>query len=83
MKNSLNRFNFKINLSNIKDYSENKNFSPKTITLLKEQNSLFSNDTIFIRFNDKDNISFKLKENKIIGNDVTIFMDVLQRYYRI
>ena len=69
LRNSLNRFNFKINSLNKKDLSENKNFSPKTITLLKENNSLFSNDTIFIRFNDKDNISFKLKENKIIGND--------------
>ena len=69
LKKSLNRFNFKIKSLNIKDYSEKKNFSPKNITILKEQNSLFSNDTIFIRFNDKDNISFKLKENKIIGNN--------------
>ena len=79
-KDSLNRFNFKIQLKDnpksspeIKDFSETKSFSkafwPKSITLLKEQNSLFSNDTIFIRFNNTDNISFKFKSKNIIGDD--------------
>lgn len=68
-KKSLNRFNFKIQLSEIKDISETKSFTPQTITLLKEQNILFSNDTIFLRFNDTDNISFHYKDNKKINND--------------
>lgn len=63
IKDSLNRFNFKVNFTKI------KKIQPKTITLLNEKNSLFSNDTIFIRFNDTDNISFKYKENTILGND--------------
>lgn len=62
-KKSINRFNFKIKLS------EYKTFCPKTITLLKEKNILFSNDTIFLRFNDSDNISFIYKEKKKLGND--------------
>ena len=62
-KDSKNRFNFKIQL---KDCNK---FIVKDITLLKEQNSLFSNDTIFIRFNDKDNIAFKFKNKNILGND--------------
>ena len=65
---SLNRFDFKIQLKdNPKSFS--KDFLPKSITLLKEQNSLFSNDTIFLRFNDTDNISFKFKNKNIIGDD--------------
>ena len=81
-KDSLNRFDFKIQLkdnpktlSETKSFTENKSFTetksflPKSITLLKEQNSLFSNDTIFIRFNDTDNISFKFKSKNIIGDD--------------
>ena len=73
-KDSLNRFDFKIQLKdNPKTLSETKSFPkeflPKSITLLKEQNSLFSNDTIFIRFNDTDNISFKFKSKNIIGDD--------------
>ena len=67
-KGSLNRFNFKIKI-NEKSHKEINSFCPKTISLLKEQNSLFSNDIIFIRFNNTDNISFKFKENKILGND--------------
>jgi hypothetical protein len=62
-KKSINRFNFKIKLS------EYKTFCPKTITLLKEKNILFSNDTIFLRFNDSDNISFIYKDKKKLGND--------------
>ena len=62
-RKSINRFNFKIQLS------EYKTFCPKTITLLKEKNILFSNDTIFLRFNDTDNISFIYKDKKKLGND--------------
>ena len=73
-KDSLNRFNFKIQLKdNPKSFAESfteiKDFLPKSITLLKEQNSLFSNDTIFLRFNNTDNISFKFKSKNIIGDD--------------
>lgn len=73
-KDSVNRFNFNIGLKdNLKSFAETKSFSkafwPKSITLLKEQNSLFSNDTIFIRFNDTDNIAFKFKSKNIIGDD--------------
>ena len=67
-KESKNRFNFKIKLKEFHE-TETKSFLPKTITLLKEQNSLFSNDTIFIRFNDCDNLSFILKDKKYIGED--------------
>jgi hypothetical protein len=63
-KNSVNRFDFKIQLKD-----NPKSFLPKSITLLKEQNSLFSNDTIFLRFNDTDNIAFKFKNKNIIGDD--------------
>lgn len=63
-KDSINRFDFKI------QFKDNpKTIQPKSITLLKEQNSLFSNDTIFLRFNDTDNISFKFKSKNIIGDD--------------
>jgi len=61
-KDSVNRFNFNIKV----DYDK---FIPKNVTILKEQNSLFSNDTIFLRFNDTDNISFHYKDNKKINND--------------
>lgn len=63
-KDSLNRFDFKIQLKD-----NPKTLQPKSITLLKEQNSLFSNDTIFLRFYDTDNISFKFKSKNIIGDD--------------
>jgi len=71
---SKNRFNFKFDLSGylppeIKDLAEIRYFVPKSITLLKEQNSLFSNDTIFIRFNEQENISFLYKGEKTIGGD--------------
>ena len=75
-KDSVNRFNFKIQLKDnpktlaeTKSFTEIKDFLPKSITLLKEQNSLFSNDTIFLRFNNTDNISFKFKSKNIIGDD--------------
>jgi hypothetical protein len=63
-KDSINRFDFKIQLKD-----NPKTLWPKSITLLKEQNSLFSNDTIFLRFNDTDNIAFKFKSKNIIGDD--------------
>jgi hypothetical protein len=67
---SKNRFNFKIGLSEyLPDVTELRYFVPKTITLLKEQNSLFSNDTIFLRFNEKDNIAFHLKNKYTLGED--------------
>lgn len=61
-KDSINRFNFNVKV----DYDK---FIPKNITILKEQNSLFSNDSIFLRFNNKDNISFHYKDSKIIGDN--------------
>ena len=63
-KDSKNRFNFKIQLKD-----NPKSFQPKSITLLKEHNSLFSNDTIFLRFYGTDNIAFKFKSKNIIGDD--------------
>lgn len=81
-KDSKNRFNFKIQLKdNPKSFAETKSspenksspetksFLLKSITLLKEQNSLFSNDTIFLRLYDTDNIAFKFKSKNIIGDD--------------
>lgn len=61
-KDSKNRFNFNVKV----DFDK---FIPKNVTILKEQNSLFSNDSIFLRFNDKDNISFHYKDNKIISDN--------------
>ena len=55
--NSLNRYNFNINV----DFSE---FNPKKITLLKEDNNLFSNPSIIVQFNETDNLQFSLKETK-------------------
>jgi len=60
LKNSLNRYNFSISV----DFNE---FSPKSIILLKEQNSLFSNPNINVLFNDKDNLQFILKSKQKIG----------------
>ena len=54
-KKSLNRYQFSLSVTF-------KEFQPKTITLLKEQNSLFSNPNINILFNDTDNLLFKLKD---------------------
>ena len=41
---------------------------PLTITLLKEQNSLFGNPNINILFNDMDNLLFKLKDTFKLGD---------------
>ena len=54
---SLNRFNFSVNTS----FNE---FIPQKITLIKEQNSLFSNPNINILFNNQDNLLFTLKDTK-------------------
>ena len=55
--NSLNRFDFSVNTS----FNE---FIPQSITLIKEQNSLFSNPNINILFNNQDNLLFTLKNKK-------------------
>ena len=55
--NSVNRYDFNINV----DFNE---FNPKKITLLKEDNNLFSNHSIIVRFNETDNLQFTLKETK-------------------
>lgn len=59
--NSLNRYNFNINV----DFSE---FNPKKITLIKEDNNLFSNPSIIVQFNEKDNLQFSLKETKTFND---------------
>ena len=58
---SQNRYHFSLSV----DFNE---FQPKSITLLKEQNSLFSNPNINILFNDTDNLLFTLKNTKILNN---------------
>ena len=52
---SFNRFNFSVKPS----FNE---FIPQSITLIKEQNSLFSNPNINILFNNQDNLLFTLKD---------------------
>ena len=59
--NSLNRYNFTVPVTFME-------FKPETITLLKEQNSLFGNPNINILFNDTDNILFKLKDIMKLDN---------------
>ena len=54
-KDSLNRYQFSLSVNF-------KEFQPKTITLLKEQNSLFGCPNINILFNDTENILFELKD---------------------
>ena len=60
LNNSLNRYNFSVQI-------DCKEFIPKSLILIKEQNSLFSNPNINILFNDRDNLLFSLKETKKIG----------------
>ena len=43
-------------------------FIPQSITLIKEQNSLFSNPNINILFNNQDNLLFTLKDTKKFNN---------------
>ena len=61
-KDSLNRYQFSLAVN----FTE---FQPKTITMLKEQNSLFSNPNINILFNDTENLLFKLKDKIRLGNN--------------
>ena len=58
---SFNRFDFLVNTS----FNE---FIPQSITLIKEQNSLFSNPNINILFNNQDNLLFTLKDTKKFNN---------------
>ena len=55
--NSLNRYNFNVNIFF-------KEFQPNKITLVKEDNNLFSSSSIIVQFNEKDNLQFNLKETK-------------------
>ena len=59
---SLNRYNFQVNI-------DSAVFFPKSVCLVKEQNSLFSNGTINVQFNEKDNILFSLDRTKTIGTN--------------
>lgn len=58
---SLNRYQFSLKVEFLE-------FRPKTITLLKETNSLFSNPNINVLFQDTDNILFKLKDRSKLGD---------------
>jgi len=59
--NSLNRYNFNIDV----DFNE---FNPKKITLIKEDNNLFTNPSIIVQFNETDNLQFTLKETKAFND---------------
>jgi len=61
IKSSLGLYNFTVPVT----FSE---IQPTTITLLKEENSLFGNPNINILFNDTDNLLFKLKDRLTLGN---------------
>tara|TARA_B110000285_G_scaffold33470_2_gene35180 strand:+ start:2901 stop:3791 length:891 start_codon:yes stop_codon:yes gene_type:complete len=61
LKESVGLYNFTVPVT----FSE---IQPLTITLLKEQNSLFGNLNINILFNDTDNLLFKLKDTFKLGN---------------
>ena len=59
--NSLNRYDFSVNVNfDI--------FKPQKITLVKEDNNLFSNPTIIVQFNYKDNLQFTLKDTKTFND---------------
>ena len=59
--NSKNRYDFNLNINfDI--------FTPKYITLPKEENLIFSNPNINILFNNTDNLLFTLKETQNFGN---------------
>jgi hypothetical protein len=60
LKDSFNRYKFSLSVN----FTE---FQPMTITLLREQNSLFSNPNINILFNDTENLLFKLKDTIKLG----------------
>jgi len=59
---SLNRYNFQVNI-------DSAVFFPKSVCLVKEQNSLFSNGTINVQFNEKDNILFSLDRTSNLGSN--------------
>lgn len=60
--NSLNRYNFNILL-------EHDKIKPTVITLCRENNSLFTNTNINVRFNNKDNLIFTFKNKNVIDNN--------------
>jgi len=71
-KDSLNRYQFSLSVT----FTE---FQPKTITLLKEQNSLFGCPNINILFNDTDNLLFKLKDTiKLDKNEYYTYECVIE-----
>ena len=60
-----------IDSKNHYDFCVNVNFNifkPQKITLVKEDNNLFSNPTIIVQFNHKDNLQFTLKDTKTFNN---------------
>lgn len=58
---SNNRYDFYVNVNfNI--------FKPQKITLVKEDNNLFSNPTIIVQFNHRDNLQFTLKDTKTFND---------------
>ncbi len=59
--NSKNRYDFNLNINL-------NTFTPKYITLPKEENLIFSNPNINILFNNTDNLLFTLKETQNFGN---------------
>ncbi len=59
--NSKNRYDFSVDISFDK-------FKPQKITLVKEDNNLFSNPTIIVQFNHKENLQFTLKETKTFND---------------
>ena len=59
--NSKNRYDFNLNVNF-------NTFTPKYITLPKEENLIFSNPNINILFNNTDNLLFTLKETQKFGN---------------
>ena len=65
LSNSLNRYNFEINVS----FTE---FMPTTLTLVKNSNnsanSLFSNPNLNVLFNDTENIVFSVKDTKTFND---------------
>ena len=58
---SLNRYDFSVNVN----FDE---FKPKKITLVKEDNNLFSNPAIIVQFNNSDNLQFTLKDTKTFND---------------
>ena len=59
---SLNRYNFQV-------HTDFATFFPKSVCLVKEQNSLFSNETINVLFNEQDNILFSLTQTRTLGTN--------------